>query len=121
MSSGASDYSGRLVKLVLVTPDGKLLGSLAPFSISSPWWQEVGLVVRGAFENHGLQVTVLRLLEADRPRPHGGSVTYLAEVETRVPTRQWDGRLDEHPLRRSWARPGGPASDLRWADAVLAE
>src|SRR6058998_1630804 len=85
MSPEASDYSGRLVKLVIVTPDGKLLGSLAPFSVSSPWWQEVGAVVRGALENHGLQVTVLRLLEADRPRPHGGSVTYLAEVETRVP------------------------------------
>ena len=121
MSSEASDYSGRLVKLVLVTPDGKLLGSLAPFSVSSPWWQEVGAVVRGALENYGLQVIVLRLLEADRPRPHGGSVTYLAEVETRVPTRQWDGQLGEHPLRRSWARPGGPTSDLRWASAVLAE
>ena len=121
MSSGTSDYSGRLVKLVLVTPDGELLGSLAPFSVSSPWWQEVGVVVRGALENHGLQVTVLRLLEADRPRPHGGSVTYLAEVKTRVPTNQWDNQLDEHPLRRSWARPGGPASDVTWAGAVLAE
>ncbi len=76
---------GRLVKLVLVTSEGELLGSLAPFPVATPWWQNAWDVVRGAQEHHGVQVTLLRLLEADRPSPHGGSVTYLAEVAKRVP------------------------------------
>lgn len=76
--------------------------------------------MRGAQEHHGVQVTLLRLLEADRPNPHGGNVTYLAEVATRVPAKPWSGHLDDHPLRSSWARPGGPAADLAWADAELA-
>ncbi len=77
-------------------------------------------MVRGAQDHHGVQVTLLRLLEADRPSPHGGSVTYLAEATERVPAEPWNGQLNEHPLRLSWARPGGPAADLAWADAAFA-
>src|SRR5215510_7526475 len=113
------NHQGRLARLVLVLPDGELLGSLAPFSVASPWWQEAGVVVRGALENHGVRVTLLRLLEAERPTSPGGSVTYLAEVDRRVPAEPWNGRLEEHPLRQSWARPGGPAKDLKWAYAEL--
>ena len=47
-------------------------------------------------------------------------MTYLAEVATRVPAEPWNGPLDDHPLRSSWARPSGPAADLAWADAALA-
>ena len=112
--------SGRLVKLVLVTPEGELIGTLPPFPVTTPWWQDSREVVCGAQEHHGVQVTLLRLLEADQPSPHGGSVTYLAEVATEVPAELWRGKLDEHPLRSSWARPGGHAADLAWADAELA-
>lgn len=113
--------AGRLVKLVLVTAEGELLGCLAPFPVATPWWVDARDVVRGAQEHHGVQVTLLRLLEADRPSPHGGSVTYLAEVAKKVPVEFWSGQLDEHPLRCSWAKPGGPAADLAWADAELAK
>lgn len=112
--------AGRLVKLVLVTPEGELIGSLPPFPVTTPWWQDSQDVVSGAQEHHGVHVTLLRLLEADRPSPHGGSVTYLAEVATKVPAEPWSGKLDEHPLRSSWSRPGGPAVDLAWADVELA-
>ena len=112
--------SSRMVKMVLVTPQGELLGSLAPFPVQTPWWQNAWDVVRGAQEHRGVQVTVLRLLEADRPSPHGGAVTYLVEVAKRVPAEPWEGQLDEHPLRCSWARPSGPATDLEWADSALA-
>ncbi len=111
---------GRMVKLVLVTPKGELLGSLAPFPVATPWWMDALDVVRGAQEHYGLRVTLLRLLEADRPSPHGGAVSYLAEVATRVSAEPWNGQLDEHHLRCSWARPGGPAADLAWADTALA-
>ena len=48
--------------------------------VALPWWQEVEPVVRAARELHGIDVTILRLLDAERDRPHGGAVTYLAEV-----------------------------------------
>jgi hypothetical protein len=111
----------RMVTLVLVTPDGRLVGSLPPFTVEVPWWQEAGPVVRGAREHHGVDVTILRLLEAALPSPHGGPVTYLAEVAEPVPAEPWAGSLDDHPLRAPWALPGGPSADLDWADHMLAE
>lgn len=81
-------------------------------------------VVDGARTRHGVEVTVLRLLEAEpRPFSAGGPVTYLAEVAGDVSREleAWSGDLGpEEPLRASWARPGGPAADLAWADAAIA-
>jgi len=48
-------------------------------------------------------------------------VTYLAEVAEGVRAQSWTGVLDDHPRRQSFARPGGPAADLAWARARLAE
>jgi len=48
-------------------------------------------------------------------------VTYLAEVAEAVSAQPWTGVLDDHPRRQSFARPGGPAADLAWARARLAE
>ena len=31
----------------------------------------------------------------------------------------WTGSLDEQPLRMPWAKVGGPAADLAWADQAL--
>ncbi len=120
----------RTVTLVLVDPGGAPLGALAPYEVATPWWHEVAEVVDGARAHHGLDVTVLRLLGADRPQPHGGAVTYLAEcagrpapaglVETPVaPAGPLPG-LDPHPLRAPWARPGGPAASVTWAVDALA-
>ncbi len=105
---------------MLVTGDGSVVGALPPFEVDTPWWQEAGPVVRGARERYGVEVTILRLLAAERSRPAGGAVTYLAEVAAPVPVQPWPGTLDEHPLRLPWAHPGGPAGDLAWADSVLA-
>jgi len=111
----------RLVTLVLVTSDGELVGRVGPLTVDVPWWQEAGPVVRVARERLGIEITVLRILETERPIPHGGAVTYLAEVGSwPVDVRPWHGSLDDHPLRMPWARPGGPDRDLAWADAVLA-
>jgi hypothetical protein len=112
----------RTVTLVLVDPGGAPLGMLPPFVVDLPWWQEVAEVVAGARERHGADVTVLRLLAADRPRPHGGAVTYLAECAGPVPADliPVPVDLDPHPLRAPWAHPGGPAASLRWATGALA-
>jgi Phosphotransferase enzyme family len=109
----------RRARLVLVSPDGVLIGSLPPFPVELPWWQEVESVVRGAQVHHAIDVTILRLLDTERERPHGGEVSYLAEVARPVPAQAWQGRLASHPLRHTYATPGGPAADLAWVRSVL--
>jgi hypothetical protein len=111
----------RFARLVLVTAQGEVIGALPPLPVATPWWQDVEPVVKAAGELHGIEVTVLRLLEAELTLPPGGTVTYLAEVAHPVRAEAWRGILDEHPLRLPWARPGGPAADVAWADARLAE
>jgi hypothetical protein len=111
----------RTAELVLVTPDGALIGSLPPVPVATPWWQDVEPVVSAVRDHHGADVVILRLLNAELPQPHGGRVTYLAEVAELVPAAPWTGMLDEHPRRHSFARPGGPTSDLAWARAQLAK
>lgn len=114
----------RIVTLVLVDGAGALLGALPPFEAETPWWQDLGPVVRAVRERHGVAVTLLRFLSAERPCAPGGAVTYLAEVDRHdvagVPLHAWPGTLRDHPLRLPWARPGGPQADLEWACAELA-
>ena len=107
--------------MVLVTPDGTLVGSLRPVTVATPWWPDVEPVVRAIRDRDGIAITVLRLLDGENEMPRGGRVTYLAEVAQPVPAEPWAGALDDHPLRLSFARPAGPAADLAWAEAVLTE
>ncbi|HVZ35047.1 MAG TPA: phosphotransferase [Polyangiaceae bacterium] len=107
-------------EVVLVSSEGALLGKLPPVLVERPWWQEVGAVVRALRRAHGLEVTVLRLLRAERESPPGGRVTYLAETDSPASGELCDEVLDDHPLRNSYARPGGPQRDLAWARSVLA-
>jgi Ser/Thr protein kinase RdoA (MazF antagonist) len=115
------DDPARTVRLVLVDASGGVRGALAPFDVETPWWQDVAPVVAGAAEHHGLDVTVLRLLEADRPEPPGGAVTYLAEADgaEAAAVVPWDGALDDDERRPAYARPGGARADVAWADAAL--
>ena len=112
----------RTARLVLVAQDGAVVGALAPLPVATPWWQDIAPVVSAVRERWGVEVTVLRLLTASLPAPPGGEVTYLAEVD-RLPmaAELWKSELDEHPLRLAFAKPGGPAADLAWAAARLAE
>jgi phosphotransferase family enzyme len=98
-----------------------LVGSLPAVPVATPWWQDIEPVVRAVRDHHGIDVVILRLLEAELDQPHGGRVTYLAEVAHPVGAERWNGGLDEHPRRQAFARPGGPAADLAWARALLAE
>ncbi len=116
----------RQVTLLLCDGTGRLLGTLPPFEVTVPWWQEVGDVVSGARELHGVDVTVLRLIGwSDAENAAGGPVTYLAETHGPAPggLTPWPAAapdpLVEHPLRLPYARPGGPALDLAWADGRL--
>ena len=112
----------RTVELVLVTPKGDPVGCLPAVPVATPWWPDVEPVVQAVRDHHGVDVIVLRLLDAELDQPHGGRVTYLAEVAEPVRAAQrWTRVLDDHPRRHSFARPSGPAADLAWASALLAE
>ena len=112
----------RTAELVLVTPDGDPVGCLPAVPVATPWWPDVAPVVQAVRDHHGVDVIILRLLDAELQQPHGGRVTYLAEVAGPVPAaRRWSGILDDHPRRHAFARPSGPAADLAWARARLAE
>ena len=133
--SGRGRYRHRVpraVTLVLLRADGSLVGEMAPFPVSTPWWQEVETVVDAAAAR-GADVSVLRLVHTEpdlrEPSQMGGAVTYAAELHGDVPPHirpvdavaTVDAVLDDEPLRLPWARPGGPAQDLAWAEHVLAE
>ena len=120
--------SGRRVTLVLCLRDGTLLGSLPPFDVGFPWWQEAWPVVDAARAAYGIDVTLLRLLHGTPTAigTGGGAVSYLAEISeaSRAPldaSALADDPAADHPLRMAWARPGGPAADLAWADGRLEE
>jgi hypothetical protein len=121
------DLPGREVTLLLCDATGDLLGTLPPFPVTEPWWPEVGDVVAECRRRYAVEVAVLRVLPTGtEPRPAGGEVTYLAEVRSGapgVPVAAWDRPppLADHPLRLPYARPGGPAAEVAWADARLRE
>ncbi|MBC9006961.1 aminoglycoside phosphotransferase family protein, partial [Micromonospora aurantiaca] len=111
----------RTVSLVLLDATGRPLGALPPFDVPEPWWQEVHSIVDTVRRRHGLEVTVLRLLDADRSAPPGGHVRYLAQVvdAPAVPLEPAAVDLAPHPLRQPWADAGGPARSVAWATGEL--
>jgi Ser/Thr protein kinase RdoA (MazF antagonist) len=106
----------RLAILVLVRPDGRLVGALPAIPVPTPWWQDAAPLVDAARARFGIDVTILRLLETERnDEAHGGLITYLAETPDDIATSPWPHALDDHPLRLPYAKPGGPQADLDWA------
>jgi hypothetical protein len=124
---------GRTVTLILIDGEGALRGALPPFGVPDPWWQLMESVVSEAKARFGLELTVLRILSAEREQPPSGAVTYLAEPSrgalgpaealelSPVPAALVERALGREPLRAPWAMPGGPAASLAWARARLAE
>ncbi|MBQ1058182.1 aminoglycoside phosphotransferase family protein [Micromonospora sp. C32] len=112
----------RTVTLILLDATGRPLGALPSFDVPEPWWQEVASIVAEVRRRHGLDVTVLRLLDADRPAPPGGQVRYLAQtaaVAPAVPLEPVAVDLAPHPLRQRWAQAGGPDRSVAWATGEL--
>jgi hypothetical protein len=117
----------RRVRLVLCSRDGAPVGALPAFEVESPWWPDVEPIVETARRSFGIDVVVLRLLSAvSSPPEMGGAVSYLAEIVGELPP---EGVLDsvsagaageDDALRADWARPGGVAMTVAWADDALA-
>ena len=118
---------GRDVTLVLVAPDGELLGALPPIAVELPYWQETREAVQTVWDRYALRLDVLRLLGGDRPLPIGGAVTYLAELRdgdappalAPVSDELASAASSEEPLRSPYARLGGPRQTLAWAREVV--
>ena len=113
----------RQVTLVLVDARGRVRGALPPFEAATPWWMDMAPVVQAVRALHCIDVTVLRLLHAERPAAHGGAVTYLAQADdetARPALTAWHGDLPADPKRLRYAEVGGPQADLAWATAALA-
>ena len=122
MSATAELRPARVVTLVVVDENGTVLGSLDPFPVDTPWWMDVSPVVSQARRRYGVEVIVLRLLWSELAVPHGGAVTYLAQVVSGVSLpslRSWGGELSPGPNRAAYAEVGGPQADLAWAEDVL--
>jgi Phosphotransferase enzyme family len=116
--------AGRCVSLVLCDGNGDVLGALPSFTVDDPWWPEVGPVVSAARGRFAADVIVLRMLHVASDADNGGDVTYLAELVGEVPPHLLLGpapAIDdgEEPLRAAWARPGGVANTIAWADDAL--
>jgi hypothetical protein len=94
-------------------------GSLPPFTVPTPWWQEVESVVAEVRRRFGLEIVVLRILAGEQP--FQSPVTYLAELTSGHPAelQPWTNPIGDDPLRLPYARPGGPAADLAWASSFV--
>jgi hypothetical protein len=121
----------RRVTLVLLDVGGALIGATDHFTVETPWWSEVASVVEAARRELRIDITVLRLVHAqadpDDAFHMGGSATYAAELHGEPPNRVQRpdaplaaAVLEDDPLRLPYARPGGPARDLAWAEQSLA-
>lgn len=104
---------------MLVTAEGKVLGALPAVPVATPWWQDGEPVLHAVRKHFGIEIILLRLLDTELPEPAGGRVTYLAEVSEPVDALPWHGVVGDHPLRQSYARPGGPKAELDWALSEL--
>lgn len=116
----------RRVTLVVVDADGRTLGVLPPYEVARPWWMATDDIVAGARDRFGVEVTVLRLLRAERSRMPGGAVAYAVQAQgasrplAPVPADLRQLAETDHPLRMDYARPGGPQATLAWARSELA-
>jgi aminoglycoside/choline kinase family phosphotransferase len=116
----------RRVRLVVCSSSGEPLGTLPVLDVQTPWWPDVEPVVAAAKERFDIDVVVLRLIDADGAADAmGGTVTYETELVGELPAAAVLGGVDpdvvgsDHLFRAPWARPGGVARQIAWADAAL--
>jgi len=105
-----------------------VLGCAPALELAVPWWQEAGDLVAALRERYGLDTVVLRLVSASTTEfQPGADVAYAVELLGDLPPglslepcEELDLGSEEDPLRMPWARLGGVAADVEWADRELA-
>jgi len=107
--------------IALVTVDGEYVGALGPFTVESRWWTQVEDVTEHLDEVLGVPTSVLRLVEGvGGGFTRGGTATYQVEAHG-TPNRtalvaEPVHTFPDTPLRLPWAKPGGPAELIAWAE-----
>jgi phosphotransferase family enzyme len=114
----------RDVTLDLVDESGRSLGSLPTFAVDSPFWQDTEPAVLAARERFGVDVRVLHLIDGVPGMPGrataGGTSHYLAElIDGPAPEKAHGEPEKDEPNRPVWARPGGTARIVEWAEGVV--
>ncbi|HVS06114.1 MAG TPA: aminoglycoside phosphotransferase family protein [Candidatus Dormibacteraeota bacterium] len=118
---------GRRARAVLLRSDGRALGCLPAIDLAEPWWMGTTDLLAALRERFGLDGIVLRLVSASTtPFESGAEVTYavelIGELPPRLPLAHCDHLVlgaDTDPRRMPWARLGGVAADIGWADREL--
>ncbi len=109
--------------VALVSTPGGFAGRTAPIPVGTPNWNHVEPVNTVLRNLLGVETSVLRLVSAEGGRvPFGGVVTYHVEAHgepDRTHLHPADEPDQDAEHRLPWARPGGPAELVEWADAVL--
>ncbi|RKT57222.1 phosphotransferase family enzyme [Saccharothrix australiensis] len=107
----------------MLTVDGRHVGTVPPFTVDSPWWNDVEPVTAHLDAVLGVPTSVLRLVSATGSGMRDGTVTYQVELAAApdrlsTPDPSTGARHDfpDTPLRMPWARPGGPAALVAWAE-----
>ncbi|SDG38697.1 Phosphotransferase enzyme family protein [Lentzea fradiae] len=112
----------RSIVALVSTPSG-FAGRTAPIPVGTPSWNHVEPVNTVLRELLGVETSVLRLVSVEGGvAPNGGVVTYHVEAHgepDRTHLHPADEPAPDAEHRLPWARPGGPAELVAWADAVV--
>ncbi|MFD9706273.1 phosphotransferase [Lentzea sp. NPDC059081] len=114
--------TGRTIIALVSGPDG-FAGRTDPVAVDSRWWPDAEPVNHALEQLLGVPTSVLRLIEVEGgERGGGGVVTYHVEAQgepDRTKLHPADEPEADAEFRLPWARPGGPAELVAWADAIV--
>jgi hypothetical protein len=109
--------------IALVSAPSGFAGRTKPFPVETPRWTDPEPVNRALERLLGVPTSVLRLVSAKSYETNWrGEVTYHVEAHgepDRARLLQADEPEADDPHRLPWARPGGPAELVAWADAAI--
>jgi hypothetical protein len=109
--------------IALVSAPSGFAGRTDVLPVSSPYWNQVSQVNEALERLLGVPTSVLRLISVENGRtPAGGLVTYHVEAHgepDRTHLRPAAEPEADAEHRQAWARAGGPAELIGWADAQI--
>lgn len=112
----------RSIVALVSTPSG-FAGRTAPIPVETPTWNHVEPVNTALQELLGVPTSVLRLVSVEGGSvPFGGVVTYHVEAHGEPDRTCLEPAEEPEPdaeHRMPWARLGGPAELVEWADTVI--
>ncbi|WP_086663774.1 phosphotransferase [Lentzea kentuckyensis] len=109
--------------IALVSAPSGFAGRTDAIPVSSPFWNQVDEVNEKLEQLLGVPTSVLRLVSVENGRsPAGGLVTYHVEAHgepDRTSLHDADEPEPDAEHRQEWARRGGPADLIAWADTQV--